>query len=364
MVAERGSAQSAGHARRWRQPLKPVKVYEEPLIMDMDVDVCSILYDPWTPEESEANESMDNEEDSDSRMVAGADAQDVNKGHITPPSKEDIAETSAVEGRNDQLHGISRTDLSEDGGDDRFFEDAEEYPDVADLEALLNEDDLEDEAVLGGIEFWRNGRKPAGWKEGRDGSIHIQTERQEVKILKEGRQIYIKGMKSLSPTPQDICGHCSKTNIQAREVYYCQNCKFAHFCCSQNRKEEKPLTFEGMGIPLDFIKDFKKRARLYQCNLCSENQYPITYTMFMMCLMDEISIKTTLERFNYPLRAPLLQAYFIECHKADPETSNFMAPSGTSTPIHSYSCSLKFRAADRYILPQLRSLRYLLWREG
>ena len=123
------------------------------------------------------NESMEYEEDSDFRMAAGADAQDANKGQITPPSKEDIVETQAVEGRYDQLHDLSRTDLSEDGGDDRFFDDAEEHSDVAELETLLDEDDLEDEAVLGGIRFLEERKEACRVEKGRDGSIHIQTKR-------------------------------------------------------------------------------------------------------------------------------------------------------------------------------------------
>ena len=54
----------------------------------------------------------------------------------------------------DQPESFRKTVLSEDGGED-IFDDAEEYPDVADLEALLREDDFEDEGVLGGIRFWK-----------------------------------------------------------------------------------------------------------------------------------------------------------------------------------------------------------------
>ena len=41
--------------------------------MDMDVDLCSSLYEPWNSDESEADEDMEYEEDSDPRMAAGAD---------------------------------------------------------------------------------------------------------------------------------------------------------------------------------------------------------------------------------------------------------------------------------------------------
>ena len=109
--------------------------------------------------------------------------------------------------------------------------------------------------------FWRKHRKPIGWKEDKDGGILIHTKRQKIKILKQGSQVYTKGVTHLIPAPNEFCKTCRGDRIPAREVYFCESCKYSHFTCSQNKEEKNPTLRRTMEIPEEFIKRLQEKGQ-------------------------------------------------------------------------------------------------------
>ena len=165
-------------------------------------------------------QESDSEEDnpdstSESRMPAGADAENLNQ-QISQTSNGDNpsgiqtthpGSTKAEQSFPAQSKGLPEEESADNRNEDSFVED---------LANILEDEDLKDETVLGAIRFWREGKKPFGWKEDPSGSIKILTRFQKIRILKKGSQVYSNGVSHLTPDPEDSCKACLGNQLSAK----------------------------------------------------------------------------------------------------------------------------------------------------